>query len=86
MIPFNPTTNREFSGRNLNELASSGFQSMQFAGFRQWLSENRIVKKGEHGIKIIMFVDKKQKNGTKKSVPKTRTVFAYEQTEQVEQA
>jgi hypothetical protein len=48
--------------------------------FHAWKALGRVVKKGEHGVKVVTFV--KGGNEEKpKSYPKTTTVFHISQTE-----
>ena len=89
-IPTNPTTGRDFSGKQSLELAviadENGYQG-QFAGFHQWLDAGRAVQKGQHGFKILLPVlVKDKKTGDKKPYFKRATVFAIEQTQVLEVA
>lgn len=94
-IPYhNAVTRSVYSPRNaaiLHEAAMlSGHECKAVAGFKQWLEVGRVVKKGEHGTKIYMVVDKKGEEtqeqpqageeAGKFRVLKTRTVFFESQT------
>lgn len=54
--------------------------------FQAWLAKNRVVKKGEHGVKVTTFVQstKADKDGKFPRYPKTTTVFHISQTEEIE--
>lgn len=57
--------------------------------FNAWKAKSRIVKKGEHGVKIVTFVTmlKKDKETDKKDTfrrPRTVTVFHITQTEKLD--
>lgn len=75
--PTNPITGQEYKGAQAALMASLG-SCNQFAGFKQWLSVGRVVKKGQHGIKIMMPIEGKDGDKTRFM---GRTVFAIEQTE-----
>ena len=86
--PYNPTTGAAYGGMaNVSALvaamAGHNWSSGQFAGFWQWLGAGRAVRKGEHGTRIMLIVDKKDTENPEKKhkVAKTRVVFAFEQTE-----
>ena len=49
--------------------------------FNAWKALGRSVKKGEHGIKILTFIDAKKDDGTTSRRPWTTTVFHISQTE-----
>ena len=73
--PTNPVTGREYKGVQSTFLRSA---SNQFAGFQQWLSVGRIVRKGEHGLKILMPIP--TPDGERQRFM-ARVVFAVEQTD-----
>lgn len=90
MLPYNPVTGNQYSGQNLGALASQagerGYQSMAFAGFRQWQEKGRQVKKGEKACHALMVVERKDKDGMSKKVCKGIALFALEQTIEITQA
>jgi hypothetical protein len=52
--------------------------------FKAWKALNRVVKKGEKGVKIVTWIPKKNKAGEKTGVfPKTATVFHISQTQEL---
>jgi len=88
MFPYNATNNHVYSARNAEILEQAlqrhGWTSPQFAGFHQWKQAGRVVKKGEKGTPVEMFVDKKIETdgGTEKlKVRKVKFVFNIDQTE-----
>lgn len=93
----NTLTNTPYSASNQALLEMHAMQfalnSHQWAGFRQWLTLGRQVKKGEKGCAIMMVCEKKEEeNDTqqeesetkKRRVVKTIYVFNKEQTQQSE--
>ena len=79
-VPTNPVTGREYKGMQANILGSLNTCN-QFAGFKQWLEAGRVVKKGQHGITIMMPLTGQDENGATKTKFMKRVVFAIEQTE-----
>lgn len=51
--------------------------------FHAWKALGRVVKKGEHGVKVVTFV-RTEKDGKPASYPKTTTVFHISQTESLD--
>lgn len=90
----NALTRSVYSAKNQQLLADaamlSGSDSLEVAGFRQWLELGRCVAKGQHGTKILMVCEKKGEapaDGTepgKYRVCKTRTVFFKSQTVEIQ--
>ncbi len=85
----NGTNQHVYSARNTQILAEAlqrkGWTSTEFADFYQWIQAGRVVKKGEKGTPIEMFVDKKiEQDGKdeKLKVRKVKSVFNIEQTEE----
>ena len=85
---YNGTNQHVYSARNTQILAGAlqrnGWTSTAFAGFNQWKQAGRVVKKGEKGTPIEMFVDKKiERDGKDETlkVRKVKFVFNIEQTE-----
>ena len=76
--PYNATTGLQYSGRNVAALGTG-----EWATFLQWKSKGYNVKKGEHGTKIVKFVEFTSKDKEKKAVaasaPRVYTVFEREQ-------
>lgn len=48
--------------------------------FPAWKALGRIVKKGEHGVKVVTFISNEK---TGKTFPRTTTVFHISQTEEL---
>lgn len=44
---------RGYSARNAKLIASQRPDATEVAGFREWIVRGRVVRKGEHGIKIL---------------------------------
>lgn len=79
--PFNPVTGQFYKGKQAELLAKLGTCN-QFAGFKQWLELGRVVRKGEHGLKIFMPLTAKDESGVAAGTKfMARVVFAIEQTE-----
>lgn len=79
----------EYSLNNIMLILSQFPEASQVAGFRKWQEMGRQVRKGEKGIKIFGFSQKKQKdpeNGeeVKKTYFPMLTVFDISQTDLVE--
>jgi hypothetical protein len=51
--------------------------------FHAWKALGRVVRKGEHGVKIVSFVSGTDKDGKSSRFPKTTTVFHISQTEEL---
>ena len=91
---INPTTNRAYSGNNVQALethqAMNNLESPYYAGYKQWLEAGRVVKKGAKGCTILFFPDKNIKDadgkttGEKQKIAKGRSVFNIDQTEAVQ--
>lgn len=88
-IPHNPTTGMAYSIKNTQTLLRAGFEDPRWAGFKQWSSAGRKIKKGSKATKIIKVITVKNKNGTPKKgkdgkdTTRIRTIslFNYAQTE-----
>ena len=82
---YNATNKHVYSTYNTQALAkaadSNGWTSNEFAGFDQWKKAGRIVKGGQKGTPVVLFVEKKTKDGRKEKVRKVKFVFNIEQTE-----
>lgn len=57
--------------------------------FKAWQALGRVVRKGEHGIKVVTFVPTEPKGATKElakrtTIPRTTTVFHISQTEPIQ--
>ena len=79
--PYNAVTGLKYAGRNVNALGTG-----EWATFLQWRQKGYSVKKGEHGTKIVKFVefiskDNAQKVAKAASAPRVYTVFERGQVE-----
>lgn len=88
---FNYITKQEYTGGNADTLAVAAeeFESPYFLTYRQAISINRVVKRGEHGYtlcRIVKVVDEKSKDKRRVNRPKYFTVFNIEQTEPLKKA
>lgn len=59
--------------------------------FKAWLALGRVVKKGQHGVKVCTFIpassnDKKTGEVKNYRMPRATTVFHVSQTQELEQA
>jgi antirestriction protein ArdC len=57
--------------------------------FKAWQALGRVVRKGEHGIKVVTFVPIEAKGAAKElakrmTIPRTTTVFHISQTEPIQ--
>ena len=89
----NVATNKPYQGVNSFMVAFSQYSSPFWGTYKQWMSKNSYVKKGEKGTPIIFFnyIQKKNKdgsifvndNGKTESFPLMRTynIFNYDQVE-----
>jgi antirestriction protein ArdC len=82
-IPHNPTTGKEYAGKNALLLvcaaADREFPTDAWAGYDQWLGSGRQVRKGEtstHIMRVLVFDDGKK-------APKGLRVFNIAQTDPV---
>ena len=83
--PYNRVTGVEYRGGNIMRLmlaeAEHGWEASRgWAGFHQWISVGRVVRKGEHGTKAMTVVT--VEDG--KTKPRGFVVFHYDQTEPLE--
>jgi antirestriction protein ArdC len=87
---YNATNKHIYSAYNTQTLAkaaaSHGWTSNEFAGFDQWKKAGRIVKGGQKGTPVALFVEKKSADGSKKKVRKVKFVFNIEQTEPLQES
>jgi len=93
--PRNATTNRGYRGGNTIALAiqalNHGYQSGDWATYRQWGSVDAQVRKGERGTRCVRWVKKEAedtkpgepeiKEGTSRMVPVMFTVFNADQVD-----
>ena len=99
MENFNAITENHYSDNNQAHLEdhkeSHDLSSNAWAGFQQWKSQGRQVKKGTKGCKIFIVCDKKidskkskkaSNDELKKKVLKGLFVFSLEHTEPVKKA
>lgn len=93
MSARNEVTGAEYKGKNVLRLIGAELEHAYddahgWAGFRQWLSVGRVVRKGEHGTSCLtVMTDKKDADGqtTGRGVRGFR-VFHYDQTMPLEDA
>ena len=98
-MQINYVTQNEYSGKNQDYLTAQyedkSFKSNQWATFMQFKSANRMVQKGEKGVRICKPVKKFLKDGESvllddkgkektKNVLKKYSVFNLEQTKSLE--
>lgn len=75
-----------------NGFAAMGIDDVQprenVLTFKAWIALGRVVKKGQHGVKVVTFVPmaKKLDDGDTKGfrAPRTTTVFHISQTEAIQ--
>ena len=83
---INATTGKAYTGGNVSELIAAGFESNQWATYRQWQAEGLQVQRGQKGTRITKMVKiickKEQKE---KLVPRYYTVFNAEQVAPIEE-
>ncbi len=87
---YNATNNHLYSAANVETLAQAmaahGWPTGEFAGFNQWKTAGRSVRRGEKGVPVVMFVDKtltKDGQQEKVKVRKVKYVFNVAQTEPI---
>jgi hypothetical protein len=51
--------------------------------YRAWIEKGRQVRRGEHGVKVITFIEKKDKTGRIQKMPRRATVFHVSQTDSI---
>ena len=81
--PYNAATGLKYSGRNVGALGTG-----EWATFLQWKAKGYNVRKGEHGRKIVKFVefisrDNAQKVAKAASAPRVYTVFERGQVDPI---
>lgn len=90
--PTNPVSGQPFHKGNLVRILTAamdeGYRDGRWATYRQWQSIGRQVRKGEHGVPCLLPTIRKDEDGRTMVSGKPRrgyTVFAYEQTDEMEQ-
>jgi len=53
---INATTGKAYTGGNITELIAAGFQSNEWATYKQWQSEGLQVQRGQKGTRITKMV------------------------------
>lgn len=88
MIPTNAITGVEYAGKNFALLcaAATQYPTAEFLTFKQALSINRCVRKGEHGFRILKVVENEGKDGKTRRGIRGYTVFNIAQTDPLEVA
>jgi antirestriction protein ArdC len=90
MAAMNETTGAEYQGKNVDRLevaeAEFGYdESHGWAGFTQWRSVGRTVKRGQHGVPCMTVINVDEDNsGRTVRKPRGFRVFHYDQTEPLE--
>ena len=83
---INATTGKAYTGGNVTELIAAGFESNEWATYKQWQGEGLQVQRGQKGTRITKMVKiickKEQKQ---KLVPRYYTVFNAEQVTPIEE-
>ena len=88
-IPYNAVTGANYTGKNVLRLITAecehGYGPGGWAGFGQWKSAGRVVRKGEHGTGIVRIgAETVTAEDGSKTVGKTRPfggrVFHFDQT------
>lgn len=89
-IHINPTTGRPFTRGNAARLdetqTESGYDSHEWATYRQWIEVGRQVRKGEHGTKLLLPKIERTDDGrdvTTGRIVRSFTVFNIEQTDAI---
>ena len=88
---INAVTNNHYQGGNADlcqrAIEAFGFNSDKFATYNQWKSLNRSVMRGQKGLRLTKFVEKKSTLPSgkviKRTVPVSFSVFNIEQTQTV---
>lgn len=84
---INATTGKEYTGFNIDALKDAGFESNQWATYKQWQGEGMQVQRGQKGTRITKMVKVIcAKEGKEKLVPRYYTVFNAEQVAPIEEA
>ena len=81
-MPRNAVTGKYY--KNTNTILLSVFENyavQDYAGFKQWESVGRKIRKGEKAISIVTIFEKKLPDGTVKKLPSSVHVFNIAQTE-----
>jgi antirestriction protein ArdC len=88
MSALNEVTNTSYQGRNVIRLCAAESEhsyddSRGWAGYKQWLTVGRVVRKGEHGTPCmtVVTVGDEEHRTTK---PRGFRVFHYDQTVQLD--
>jgi len=86
--PFNAVTGVDYQGGNITRLliaeGSNAYSERGWAGFAQWRTIGRTVRRGEHGtpcLTVVNVVDKK--TGRDKRSARGFRVFHFDQTEEL---
>ena len=88
--PYNAVTGQPYKGGNIVRLAMAAVEGNRdpekgWAGFRQWQTAGRVVRKGERGTACMTVVKVKDKNGRTKTAPRGFRVFHFDQTDPIGQ-
>lgn len=63
-VPYNAVTGAAYRGKNIDRLLSAeiigNYGPGGWAGFKQWLTVGRVVRKGEHGTACVTVIGKRE--------------------------
>jgi hypothetical protein len=75
--PRNAVTGAQYGGRNIEKLRQAAYQAGYgrggWAGFQQWLTVGRVVRKGEHGTSCLTVMGDRKKAGDASSSTSAKT-------------
>jgi antirestriction protein ArdC len=87
-VPRNAVTGELYLGKSIDRLilaqCRQGYSGGGWAGFHQWITAGRIVRKGEHGTHCVtVVIVEKNEHGNGKRKPKGFVVFHRDQTDEL---
>lgn len=85
MNPVNYVTRQPYNGKNAQTLAivATEFPTPEFLTFRQALNIGRVVRKGEHGTRILKVVRSENVDGDVRTGLRGYYVFNVAQTDEL---
>lgn len=90
-VPYNAVTGATYRGKNIGRLVGAevdgGYGPGGWAGFQQWLTVDRVVRKGEHGTACVTVMVDKTEDGEPSKSRGVRgfRVFHYDQTTELDE-